>query len=60
MQEKKFNQKEYIIQYRKKHKKQFNVDLNNKEYDDLIKLLKEKNLTKVQFVRNAYEELKNK
>ena len=57
---KKFNQKEYIINYRKAHKKQFTVDLNIDEYNDLCLLLEQNNLTKVQFVRNALKELQKK
>ncbi len=56
----KFNQKEYIINYRKTHKKQFTVDLNVDEYNILCDLLKQHNLTKVQFVRNALNELQKK
>ena len=53
-----FNQNKYIQEYRKNKKKQFNVDLNKDESEELEKLLKEKELTKVQFIRNAIEELK--
>lgn len=56
----KFNQKEYISNYKKTHIKQFKVDLNNDIYNDLCNLLKLKNITKADFVRNAYEELKKK
>lgn len=48
----------YDMDYRKKHKKQFNVDLNIEEYDELTELLKKQNIKKVQFVRIAFEELK--
>lgn len=53
-----FNQSKYIQEYRKNKKKQFNVDLNKDESEELEQLLKEKELTKVQFIRNAIEELK--
>ena len=53
-----FNQSKYIQEYRKSKKKQFNVDLNKDEAEELEQLLKEKELTKVQFIRNAIEELK--
>lgn len=53
-----FNQSKYIQEYRKNKKKQFNVDLNKDEAEELEQLLKEKELTKVQFIRNAIEELK--
>ena len=53
-----FNQSKYIQEYRKNKKKQFNVDLNKDEAEELEQLLKEKELAKVQFIRNAIEELK--
>ena len=56
----KFNQKEYIVKWQKEHKTKFAVDLNKEEYNDLCILLKSKNLTKVQFVRDAFEDLKKK
>ena len=56
----KFNQKKYIAEYKKKHKKQFNTDLNIDEYNELEKLLKNNNLTKAKFLRNAIKELKEK
>ena len=56
----KFDKRKYDIEFKKTHYKKFAVDLDNNYYSDLCKLLKEKNLTKVQFVKNAYEELKKK
>lgn len=56
----KFNQSKYIQEYRKENKKQFNVDLNKEEFEELDKLLKEKGMTKVEFVRQAIERLKEK
>ena len=55
-----FNQKEYIKAYKKEHIKQFKVDLNITEYNELNELLKARNLQKVQFVRNAMIDLKKK
>lgn len=55
---KKFNQTKYVVEYRKKHKAQFNVDLNKSEKDELDSILKENNLTKVEFIRLAIEALK--
>ena len=55
-----FNQNKYIQEYVKLHKKQFKVDLNKDEYETLKELLQKHNLSNVQFVRNAIEELKNK
>lgn len=60
MNKKKFDKRKYDIEYIRIHKKQFKVNLDNSLYDSLELLLKEKNLTKVQFVKNAYEELKKK
>lgn len=56
----KFNQSKYIQEYRKENKKQFNVDLNKDEAQELEQLLKEKGMTKVEFVRKAIEKLKKK
>ncbi len=58
--EKKFDKKKYDIEFHKKNYKQFKVDLKIDFYNNLCELLKEKNLTKVDFVKKAYEELKNK
>ncbi len=56
----KFDQKKYISDYKKKHIKQFKVDLNIDVYNELCELLKDKNLSKAQFIRNSFEELKKK
>lgn len=55
-----FDQNKYIQEYRKEHKKQFNVDLNKDEYEELVKLLEEKGMTKVEFIRKSIEWLKKK
>lgn len=55
-----FDQKKYVMSYRKEHKSQFNVDLNKSEKEELDSLLKENNLTKVEFIRLAIQALKNK
>ncbi len=55
----KFNKKEYDINYKKLHKKQFKVDLNIEEYNHLEKLLVKYNLSKAQFLRNSIEQLKS-
>lgn len=57
---KKFDKSKYDIEYIKTHKKQFKVNLDNALYDELDKLLKEKGITKVNFVKNSFEELKKK
>ncbi len=56
----KFNQREYIKEWKLKHKKKFAVDLDIEEHAELLALLKEKNITQVDFVRNAFKELKKK
>lgn len=53
-----FNKKQYDIEYKKKKKKQFKVDLNIDEYEELEQLLKAKGMTKVQLVREGLERLK--
>ena len=60
MDQEKFNQNKYIQNWKKLHKKQFKVELNISEYEELKNLLKENNLSNVQFVRNALNELKKK
>ena len=54
----KFNQKEYILDYKKKNYKKFVVDLKIKDFDELEEILSERNLTKAQFLKNSIEELK--
>lgn len=53
MAEKKFNKSKYDIDYRKKHKVQFNVDLNKSEMETLNTLLKTTNTKKSDFLRKA-------
>ena len=60
MEQEKFNQSKYIQEWNKQNKKQFKVNLNIPEYEELKNLLKENNLSNVQFVRNALNELKKK
>ena len=55
----KFNQTKYVIEYRKKYKKRFSVDLNKEEIEEVNKLLKKNNLTRASFLRQAIENLKN-
>lgn len=60
MDKKKFDKRKYDIEYIRTHKKQFRVDLNILEFNELDVLLKERNLSKTQFLRNAIKELKKK
>ena len=53
-----FNKTGYDINYRKKFKSQFNVDLNKDEKDELDLLLNNKGLTKSDFLRAAMQSLK--
>lgn len=57
---KKFDKRKYDIEYIKTHKKQFKVNLDISLYDELDLLLKEKKITKVTFIKNAFDELKKK
>lgn len=59
MKEKEFNKEEYDINYRKKFKSQFNVDLNKDEKYELNALLKDKGITKSEFLRAAIHSLKD-
>lgn len=58
MTEKKFDSTKYKIQWAKEHKRQFRVDLNIDEYEELCDLLIKKGLTKAQFLRMCIEFLK--
>lgn len=53
-----FNQKQYIIDYNKEHYKAFKVDLKVEELEELEKILKEKGITKAQFLREAIDRIK--
>lgn len=52
------NKRRYDSEYLKEHYKLFAVGLPKEEYEDLCKLIKKNKLSKVQFVRNAFEDLK--
>lgn len=54
---KEFNQNRYIQEYNKEHYKHFNVRLKKDEYEKLEELLKEKSLSKPDFLRKAIENL---
>lgn len=53
----KFNQTKYIQQYNKEHYRTFKVDLKKDEWEQLDKILKEKGITKAQFLREAIKKL---
>lgn len=52
-----FNQSKYNQKYNKEHYKAFKVDLKKEELEQLEKLLKEKGITKAQFLRDAIKKL---
>lgn len=54
-----FNQSKYITTWQKENKKQFKVSLDLNEFEEADKLLKENNLSKIDFVRLALKNLKN-
>lgn len=56
----KFDKSKYDINYKKEHYSVFKVDIKKNEMIILNELLKKRNLTKSQFLRNAIEELKKK
>lgn len=58
--EKKFDSIKYRVNWAKEHKKQFRADLDIAEFEHLEELLKSKNLTKAQFLRNSIKELEKK
>lgn len=60
MKKESFDQIKYINDYKKKFKARFSTDINKSEMEELEKLLKEKGLTKAQFIRNAIAQLKKK
>lgn len=53
-----FNQKEYIIAYKKENYSRFLVDLPKKDKEEMDKILKEDKLTKAEFLRWAIKEYK--
>mgnify|MGYP003291477269 CR=1 FL=1 len=58
MENKVFNQQEYINQYKKEHYSKLVVDLKKETKQELDRLCKEKGITLKQFVLDAIEQLK--
>lgn len=58
--EKKFNQNEYVNEYKKKHYSPLKINLKKEEKEELDKLLADEGLTQTQFIRNAIADLKAK
>ena len=57
---KKFDKRKYDYNYRLEHYKEFRCYLTIQEFDTLNELLKDKNISKSDFVRNALKELQKK
>ena len=57
---KKFDKLKYDYEYRKEHYKEFRAFIDKLEFEKLEQLLKEKGLTKVDFLKKAIEELQKK
>lgn len=60
-----FDKKEYNKNYSKQRRKEkqikkWGVDLPIEEFEEADRILKENNLTKIDFLKNAINELKNK
>ena len=55
-----FDQIKYINEYKKAHKKQFKVELDIPEMEELEKMLQENGLNKTQFLRGAIDDLRKK
>ena len=58
MQEKQFNQTDYIREYNKSHYSNLKITLKKEEKEELDQLLKENGWTKPQFIRIAINTLK--
>ena len=58
MQEKQFNQTDYIREYNKSHYSNLKITLKKEEKEKLDQLLKENGWTKPQFIRIAINALK--
>lgn len=53
-----FNQREYIIKYKKEHYSKLSVDLLKEDKEELIKICNEKGITIKQFILNAIKNSK--
>ncbi len=56
---KKFNQKEYIKEYKKTHYKQLSIDLKIKDMEKLDNYCKKNNITKKDFVMKEINKIKD-
>lgn len=57
MSNKKFNQEEYIREYKKKNYKTFSANLRHEEFDKFNNLLNEWNVSKPEFLRIIFNYL---
>lgn len=57
MQDKQFNQKEYIEKYKKEHKHQFNTSIDKKLYEEINIFLKNNKLSKADLIKIGYNTL---
>lgn len=57
---KNFDKRKYDVEYMKKHKKKFQVDLNIDEFDELEKELEFLGISKTQFVRTSKEQMEQR
>lgn len=60
MNNKEFNQIEYINRYKKENYKRFTAEVNKELAEDINKLKKEMNLSNRELLVKGYEEYKNK
>lgn len=54
----KFNKKEYDRIYKLNHYSQLKFTIKKEKKEELERILKDKNLTKIEFLNNAIEDLK--
>lgn len=57
---KEFDQKEYIKEYRKNKYKQFKTEMPVSEKEEIDKFIKDYNLSKLSFIREGFELMKEK
>ena len=54
----KTNKQVYDMEYRRKNKKQINIDLNLDEYEELKEIIEKTGLTKVEIFRKGIQTIK--
>jgi hypothetical protein len=53
------NKRRYDQEYWKEHYKMFSVGVPIEEYEDYMKMIKNKKMTKVEFLRKAFKYIKD-